>query len=124
MEWYWHVGSREPWGGRGVYPRSTGTFIRAAPEASEPRRELVVAQRGLVPWFAMTAKLSYSTNNAPNEEIQQKASSTSNWHSSSWLDQQALGGLPCGNRIDKPFRSLAVTDPSVAGIVLILDGPG
>ena len=78
-ERYWHVGSRDPWRGGGVYPRSQGPFIRAARDSSEPMRELVIGQWGLVPWFAKTAKLAYSTNNARYEEIQQKASFKSSW---------------------------------------------
>ena len=34
---------------------------------------------GLVPWFAKTAKLTYSTNNARFEEITTKASFKSSW---------------------------------------------
>jgi putative SOS response-associated peptidase YedK len=42
-------------------------------------RELVIGQWGLVPWFAKTAKLTYSTNNARFEEITTKASFKSSW---------------------------------------------
>ena len=62
IERYWHVGGRSPWRGGGVYPRSPGAFIRAARESVEYQRELVVGQWGLVPWFAKTPRLSFSTN--------------------------------------------------------------
>lgn len=64
---------------RGVYPRSPGPFIRRARHATEPARELVVGQWGLVPWFARSAKLSYSTNNARSEELAAKASFKLPW---------------------------------------------
>jgi len=79
MERYWHVGARQPWRGADVFPRAPGPFIRAAPEATDPQRELVIGQWGLVPWFAKTAKLSYSTNNARFEELAQKASFKDSW---------------------------------------------
>jgi putative SOS response-associated peptidase YedK len=41
--------------------------------------ELVVGQWGLIPWFAKTAKLAYSTNNARFEELSQKASYKQAW---------------------------------------------
>ncbi|WP_346014378.1 SOS response-associated peptidase [Rubrivivax gelatinosus] len=53
--------------------------MRAAPEAAEPHRELVIGQWGLVPWFAKTAKLTFSTNNARFEELAQKASFKDSW---------------------------------------------
>lgn len=62
-----------------VFPRSLGPFIRPMREASEPERELVVGQWGLIPWFAKTAKLAYSTNNARFEEITSKASFRDPW---------------------------------------------
>jgi hypothetical protein len=46
-----------------VFPRGLGAFVRAARDESEYRREGVAGQWGLVPWFAKTAKLPYSTNN-------------------------------------------------------------
>jgi len=79
MERYWHVGGRNPWRGAEVFPRAPGPFIRAARESTEPQRELVIGQWGLVPWFAKTAKLSYSTNNARFEEITSKASFKQSW---------------------------------------------
>ena len=64
MERYFHLGARQPWRGGEVFPRGQGPFVRAAREASDGGRELVVGQWGLVPWFAKTPKLTYSTNNA------------------------------------------------------------
>ena len=41
--------------------------------------ELVNGQWGRVPWFAKTAKLTYSTNNARFEETTTKASFKTSW---------------------------------------------
>jgi len=79
MERYWHLGARTPWRMAEVFPRAPGPFIRAARDATEPARELVVGQWGLVPWFAKSAKLSFSTNNARFEEISTKASFKQSW---------------------------------------------
>lgn len=79
MERYWHVGTRNPWRGSEVFPRAQGPFIRARRDAEVPERELVIGQWGLVPWFAKTPKLSYSTNNARFEEITAKASFKQSW---------------------------------------------
>ena len=78
MERYWHVGARQPWRAAEVFPRAPGPFLRA--DREKPlSRELVIGQWGLVPWFAKTAKLTYSTNNARFEEITTKASFKSSW---------------------------------------------
>ncbi len=79
IERAWHVGARTPWRRTGVFPRSHAPFIRADRQASEPQRELVIGQFGLVPWFAKTAKLSYSTVNARSEEMATKASYKHPW---------------------------------------------
>lgn len=79
IERYWNVGARTPWRTSEVFPRAPGPFIRAARDATEPRRELVIGQWGLVPWFAKTARLPYSTNNARYEEVATKASFKSSW---------------------------------------------
>ena len=79
MERYWHVGGRTPWRGGEVFPRGQGPFIRAARDAIEPERELVVGQWGLIPWFAKTPKLTYSTNNARSEELAGKATFKLPW---------------------------------------------
>ena len=65
-----------------VFPRAPGPFIRArqrgAPgEAGAP--ELVVGQWALVPAFAKSARLPYSTNNARFEELAAKASYRQPW---------------------------------------------
>jgi putative SOS response-associated peptidase YedK len=79
IERFWHVGARTPWRGGPVFPRAQGAFIRAARDAAEPQRELVVGQWGLVPWFAKSARLTYSTNNARFEELASKASYRDPW---------------------------------------------
>jgi putative SOS response-associated peptidase YedK len=78
IERFWEIGRRNPcrWPEE-IFPRAPGPFIRAA----EGNRELVVGQWGLIPWFAKTAKLSYSTNNARFEEVTAKAS-----YKHPWLD--------------------------------------
>ncbi len=53
--------------------------MRAAREAPNAGRELVVGQWGLVPWFAKTPKLPYSTNNARAEELAAKATFKHSW---------------------------------------------
>ena len=79
MERYFHLGGRNPWRGGEVFPRGQGPFVRSAREAPEAGRELVVGQWGLVPWFAKTPKLTYSTNNARAEELAAKATFKHPW---------------------------------------------
>lgn len=79
MERYWHVGASSPWRAVAVFPRAPGPFIRAARHSTEPMRELVIGQWGLIPWFAKSAKLAYSTNNARSEEPGTKASHKHSW---------------------------------------------
>lgn len=62
-----------------VFPRARGPFIRAERQSAEPHRELVVGQWALVPWFAKSATLPYSTNNARYEELSAKASYKQPW---------------------------------------------
>ena len=80
IERFWQVGANNPphWA-RDVFPRYQAPFIRAARDASEDQRELVVGQWALVPWFAKTAKLSYPTCNARSEELAAKASYKHPW---------------------------------------------
>lgn len=81
MERFWHIGRNEsnPWrGGTPLFPRAVGPFIRAG-RCSPGQRELVAGTWGLIPWFAKTAKLSYSTVNARFEEISMKASYKLPW---------------------------------------------
>lgn len=79
MERYWHLGARQPWRQTEIFPRAPGPFVRGTRDNSEPRRERVIGQWSLVPWFAKTPKLTYSTNNARFEEISTKASFKHSW---------------------------------------------
>ena len=68
-----------------VFPRGRGAFIRQVPvpvpeaETPELERELVVGQWALIPSFAKTAKLPYSTNNARWEGVPTAASFRQSW---------------------------------------------
>jgi len=78
IEGVWHIGQHNPWRGQlEIFPRAVGPFVRANQNSGE--RELVLGQWGLIPWFAETAKLTYSTNNARFEEITRKASFKQSW---------------------------------------------
>lgn len=79
IERAWHLGRHTPWRGGEIFPQRPGAFIRAARDSSEPERELVVGQWGLVPWFAKTPKLTYSTCNARSEELADKATFKDPW---------------------------------------------
>lgn len=79
IERHWHVGRDNAWRGGELFPRSPGAFIRADRHSSEPGRELVVGQWGLIPWFAREARLGYSTVNARFEEIISKPSYKDPW---------------------------------------------
>lgn len=78
------------WPGGIVGPRKDGLFIRltlpstpaAAGQASSgpgSPLELVVGRWGLIPWFADTPNIRYSTNNARSEELATKASFKHAW---------------------------------------------
>lgn len=62
-----------------MYPRAQGPFIR--PDRVDPGQgvELVVGQWGLIPHFAQSPKLTYSTCNARREEMATKASYRGPW---------------------------------------------
>jgi len=79
VERFWHIGrhNQPRWWASEIFPRAPGPFIRTAGAA--PERQLVVGQWGLIPWFAETAKLTYSTNNARFEGIAAKASFKQSW---------------------------------------------
>lgn len=62
-----------------VFPRGRGYFIRRAQNQAAITRELVAGQWALIPWFATSAQLRYSTNNARSEEITTKASFKLAW---------------------------------------------
>lgn len=83
IERYWQIGRHNQpqwWQSAEVFPRAPGPFIRAGGGGETPDRlSLVVGQWGLIPCFAKTAKLTYSTNNARFEEITTKASFKSSW---------------------------------------------
>lgn len=81
IERLWHIGrhNNNPWRGGGVYPRGQGPIIRRARHDPGYSRELVVGQWALIPWFAKTPKLAYSTNNARSEELASKASFRDPW---------------------------------------------
>jgi putative SOS response-associated peptidase YedK len=79
IERAWHVGRSAPWRGSEVFPQRQGAFIRRAADVVEPERELVIGQWGLVPWFAKTPKLTYSTCNARSEELAAKATFKDPW---------------------------------------------
>lgn len=79
IESMWQLHGGNPWAGGGVFPRSTGPFVRRAREDAGYSRELVLGQWGLIPWFAKTSKLTYSTNNARSEELAAKASYKAPW---------------------------------------------
>ncbi|TVT73163.1 MAG: SOS response-associated peptidase [Denitromonas halophila] len=78
IERFWVVGRRNPvpfWK-PSIFPRALGPFVRSAADRG---RELVVGQWGLIPWFAKTPKLSFSTNNARFEGIESKTSFKRSW---------------------------------------------
>lgn len=80
IERHWHIGRQRPFSWpKEVFPRTQGPFIRA--EGND--RALVVGQWGLVPDFAKSPKLKYSTNNARSEELSKKAS-----YRKPWIDSQ------------------------------------
>ena len=79
IERAWHIGRHTPWQSAEVFPQRPGAFIRAARDSAEPARELVIGQWGLVPWFAKSPKLAYSTCNARSEEMANKATFKDSW---------------------------------------------
>ena len=79
MERYWHAGGRSPWRGAEVFPRGQGPFIRAARDSTARMREMVIGQWSLIPWFAKSPKLTFSTNNARSEELAPKATFKHPW---------------------------------------------
>lgn len=79
IERHWHVGRDDAWRGDELFPRAVGPFIRAAREVTEPERELVLGQWGLVPWFARSPKLTFATVNARFEDVASKPSFKASW---------------------------------------------
>jgi len=119
IERYWHIGGRSPWRGGEVFPRMPGPFVRPA-RSSAPERELVVGQWGLVPWFAKSAKLTYSTNNARFEDIAAKASYKHSWAQGKRCIIPALSfDEPCwesGRNVWWRFRRADGTPWALAGL--------
>ena len=77
IERAWHVGRSQPgrWWDEVVVPRRQGAFIRQ----EKGNRQLVAGQWVLIPFFAKTPDLRYSTNNARSEELADKASYRQPW---------------------------------------------
>lgn len=74
---FWHIGARnQPRWAAEIFPRALGPFIRPDPLGNY---QLTVGQWGLIPFFAKSASLPYSTNNARFEEITRKASYKHPW---------------------------------------------
>jgi putative SOS response-associated peptidase YedK len=84
IERFWHIGRHNQpkwWKLAAVYPRAQGPFIRIEQTADrKSETSLVIGQWGLIPWFAKTPKLTYSTNNARAEEVATKASFKQSWN--------------------------------------------
>ncbi|MDF3823022.1 SOS response-associated peptidase family protein [Leptospira sp. 96542] len=81
IERLWQIGrhNNNPWRGGSVFPRGQGPFIRRGRHDSGYGLELAIGQWGLIPWFAKSPKLAYSTNNARSEELASKASFRDPW---------------------------------------------
>jgi putative SOS response-associated peptidase YedK len=80
IERAWQLVPGEAWRGGPVYPNGPGPFIRArAGQPRTDRREVVVGRWGLIPSFAKTPQLRYSTNNARSEEMAGKATYREPW---------------------------------------------
>ena len=62
-----------------VFPRGRGVFVRRAKDSAGFERQGVVGQWGLIPWFAKSATLPYSTNNARIEGVATTASFKQPW---------------------------------------------
>ncbi len=93
MERAWQLTPGEAWRGGSVFPNSAGPFIRprkgsergdaraprASPVAVPGGRELVLGRWGLIPDFARTSQIGWSTNNARSEEMAAKATYRTPW---------------------------------------------
>ena len=81
IERVFHVGRDQPgrWWDEFVFPRGTGPFVRRAADDPGYSRELVAGRWGLIPWFAKTLDIRYSTNNARSEELTDKATYKQPW---------------------------------------------
>ena len=78
IERFWKIDRRTPARPfqNEIFPRTQGPFIRTDHFGN---RELVVGQWALIPHFAKTPKLKYSTNNARSEELTQKPAYRDLW---------------------------------------------
>lgn len=84
IEEFWHIGRHNPprwWEDvlKEVFQRGQGPFIRRAIDDPGYSREGVVGQWALIPPWAQSAKLPYSTNNARSEELAGKAAFKAAW---------------------------------------------
>lgn len=85
IEEFWQIGRQNPnrwWEDERVlqiFPRAQGPFIRRAVDDPGFSREAVVGQWALIPPWAKSAKLPYSTNNARSEELAGKAAFKAAW---------------------------------------------
>lgn len=79
IERTWHIGRHNPWRGAEVFPSRQGAFIRAARDGSANGKEMVTGRFGLVPSWAKTADIKFSTCNARSEELAQKATFKDPW---------------------------------------------
>ncbi len=64
-----------PWP-REIFPRAPGPFVRLDRDG---QRQLVVGRWGLIPHFATSPDIRYSTNNARGEELAQKPTYRTAW---------------------------------------------
>lgn len=74
IERHWHIGRDNPfqWPKAEVFPNRPGLFLRG-------ERQPVIGQWALIPWFAKSPKLTYSTCNARSEELAGKATFKLPW---------------------------------------------
>ena len=81
IDFWWKLDQDEWWIGHEdmIFPRKRGPFIRRALDDAGYRRQGVVGDWGLIPWFAKERVLKYSTSNARSEELSQKASYKQAW---------------------------------------------
>jgi len=79
MESFWRLRPGQIWRQTEILPRRPGPFTRASRQTEDGERERVIGQWRLIPWFAKTPGLKYSTNNARYEEISSKASFKRSW---------------------------------------------
>jgi len=78
IERYFEVGRRNPtppWPAE-IFPRAPGPFVRLDREG---QRELIVGRWGLIPHFAKSPDIRYSTNNARSEELAAKPTYRTPW---------------------------------------------